>query len=114
VSTVVAQAVSDMASPSNCPSSASRKQGSIRFRISQKSLLSQIADGTVNPEPIKCPYITTVQLDSDLSNFMERLIDTGVVAKHGVVLIESLPESRYVVSFTLNNRHTNQKMDPGP
>jgi hypothetical protein len=74
--------------------------------------LSQVGDDTVNPAPILSPYLTSKQLDSDLGDFLEIFIKNGIAANYGALLIESLPESRYVMCLTLNNSYVNTVQTP--
>lgn len=81
--------------------------------MSQASVTSPIGDGTVNPVPIRCPYITTRQLDSDLGDFLDVFRQNGTASKYGAMLVESLPLNRHVIPSDRDRYHAN-KYRPRP
>jgi hypothetical protein len=73
---------------------------------------SQVGDDALNPAPILRPYLTSKQLGSDLGDFLEIFIKNGTAVNYGALLIESLPESRYVLCLTLNKSYVNTVQTP--
>jgi hypothetical protein len=81
--------------------------------MSQAGSPSQVGDGAANPVPIRCPYITVRQLDSDLGDFLDVFTQNGTAANYGALLVESLPLNRHVIPSDRYSYHTN-KYRPRP
>jgi hypothetical protein len=73
----------------------------------QGTSYSQVGDGVINPTPIRCPYITTKQLDGDLGEVLEIFRQNGIASNYGALLFESLPISRYAFKSNRLSCYTN-------